>query len=189
MPLVWVQDSDETDWAIVRLIRGAYGMSERKLSAINGSGCGLDEPGFAAMLVRRDTGLQEHWLLLARKDAHIQVNGSPLVLGARLLCDRDEIVVRVNGSPAALHCFFSTERQAEVVAFPGGNGAEVRCPRCKQTIEKDQTAVRCPNPGCGVWHHQDQESRLLCWTYGATCMLCPHPARLDGSFRWTPEEL
>ena len=189
MPQVWVQDSGGAGWAIVPLTGGVYGMSERALSAIGGSGCGLDEPGPAAMLVRRDAGPQEHWLLLARKGAHIQVNGSPLVLGARFLCDRDEIVVRVNGSTAALHCFFSTERQAEVVAFPGANGAEVRCPRCKQPLEQGRMAVRCPNPACGVWHHEDQERNLLCWTYGPTCTLCPHPTRLDGSFRWTPEDL
>jgi hypothetical protein len=111
------------------------------------------------------------------------------VLGARLLCDKDEIVVRVNGSPAALHCYFSTERQAEVVPFPGADGVEVRCARCRQPIEKGQMAVRCPNPGCGVWHHQDAESNLLCWNYGAVCALCPHTTHLDGTFRWTPEDL
>jgi hypothetical protein len=189
MAHIWIQNPDGTGWGILRLTGEAYDLSERTLTAIAGPGCGPDGLGPAAMVVRRDTGPQEHWLLLARKDAHIQVNGSPLVLGARLLCDRDEIVVRVNGSPAALHAYFSTERQAEVVPFPGVDDAEIRCPRCKQVIRQGQMAVRCPNPGCGVWHHQDEESKLLCWTYGSTCMLCPHAARLDGTFRWTPEEL
>jgi len=141
--------------------------------------------------VRRDLGAQELWFLLARKSARLDLNGAALALGARLLCDRDEIVVYGDDPSAVLHFYFSTERQAEVVPFPGSDGAEVRCPRCKQPIEKGQMAVRCPSPSCGVWHHQHEEpkKKLLCWTYGPTCALCPHPSRLDGSYRWTPEDL
>jgi hypothetical protein len=189
MPQVWLQVTEGEGWAIVPLTGTAYGMSERELSAIRGSVCDPDEPGPPAVLVRRDNGSLERWFLLARKGARVQVNGAPLVLGARLLCDRDEIVVHRNGSAAALHCYFSTERRAEIVAFPDEDVDEVRCPRCKDRIRKGQLTVRCPNPDCGVLHHEDETSGLRCWTYAATCALCSHATALDAGYKWTPEEL
>jgi hypothetical protein len=189
MAQFWIQNPDGTDWGILPLIGGAYGVSERTLSAISDPDRGPDEQGPAAMLVRRQIGPEEEWFLLARKEALIQLNGAPLALGARLLCDRDEIVVRGKDPTVSLHGFFSTERLAEVVPFPGSNGGQVLCPRCKDPIEPSRPAVRCPSLECGVWHHQDPEREKPCWTYGDTCTLCPQPSRLDGGFRWTPEQL
>ena len=191
MAQLFVEDPERTDWSILRLTGGAYGISDRAVSAIVEPDGAADETGPPAILVRRELGAQEHWFLLARKNARLDLNGASLALGARLLCDHDEIVVYGSEPADALHCFFSTERQAEAAPFPGSNGTEVRCPRCKQRIEKGQVAVQCPNPSCGVWHHQheDEGRKLHCWTYGPTCALCSHPARLDGAFRWTPEDL
>ncbi len=190
MAQVFVEDSERTDWAIVRLTDSAYALSDSAVSLIADTNVGPDEPGPPAVLVRRDNGALERWFLLARKDARVQVNGAPLVLGARLLCDRDEIIVHRNGSTAAMHCYFSTERRPEIFEVGEADaGPEVRCPRCQDPIVKGQMAVRCPNPDCGVLHHEDQPSGLLCWTYAAACTLCPQPTRLDGDFKWTPEEL
>jgi hypothetical protein len=59
------------------------------------------------------------------------------------------------------------------------------CPRCRQRIEKETLAVRCPQ--CGLWHHQSEE--LPCWTYSSTCAMCPQPSALDAGYQWTPTEL
>ncbi len=188
MAQLFVEDCEKMDWAIVPLTDAAYAVSDKGVSAIADTDGSIDEAGPPALLVRRDLGAQEHWLLLARKNAHLDVNGAPLALGARLLCDRDEIVVRGKDPSASLHGFFSTERQPEIVPFPA-SGGEVRCPRCKQPLDPGRPAVRCPNPDCGIWHHEDQERSLLCWSYADTCTLCPQPTHFDGGFRWTPEQL
>jgi hypothetical protein len=185
MPHLWIQQPDREEWGVFPLTGTAYGLSEQALSAIDGPAESADEPGPPAIVVR-DSGPLERWLLLARKQARVQVNGAPLVLGARILCDKDEILVQSNGSAAALHCYFATERRAEVIV---ADGPEVRCPRCKQPIEKGQMAVRCPNPECRALHHQDERSGLCCWSYAATCTLCPQDTRLDANYRWSPVQL
>jgi hypothetical protein len=133
----------------------------------------------SATLVRRAGGLAgETWALLARPEAGIAVNGTPVDLGVVVLADRDAI-----GWPFAPPLFFSTERLASVAPYPpGGRGF---CPRCKDPIESGAAAVRCP--GCGVWHHEF-EGRL-CWTHIDQCASCPQVTALDAGFRWTPEEL
>jgi hypothetical protein len=123
-------------------------------------------------------------VLLAAEGAPVRVNGLPLLVGVRVLQDRDEIRV---GRADSL--FFSTESAARVESF-SGTGASVMCPRCKQAIAEASEVVRCP--GCGVVHHQAKD--LPCWSgYEAepfaTCAMCDQPAALDSGFRWTPEEL
>ncbi|MGO8691953.1 MAG: hypothetical protein ACLQLG_20220 [Thermoguttaceae bacterium] len=186
MAHLWTEDAEGKGWAVAPLLGSAYGVSGQGLSLVDDRDRGPDGLSPSALLVRGDSGSLEQWLLLARKRGNVQVNGWPLVLGVRLLCDRDELVVRADGASAALRCFFSAERLAEVVAYPGGDGA-VRCPRCKQPMERNQMAVRCPSANCGAWHHQ--EAALPCWTYSATCAVCDRPTRLDAGLRWTPEKL
>ncbi len=183
MANLWLQDAEEKEWAVSPLIGGAYGVSGRGLLLLD-DGCRHDGFMPSVLLVRCDSGSVELWSLLARKCASVQVNGSP-PLGVRLLRDRDELVIRADGASAALHCFFSSEKFAEVVPYPGGDAAG-RCPRCKLPIERGQMAVRCPT--CNVWHHEVEGGRQ-CWTYAATCALCDQPTRLDAGFRWTPEQL
>ncbi len=167
MAHLWIEDAEGKGWAVSPLTRQRLRrIRARAFARLTTATAATDGLSPSALLVRGDSGSLEQWLLLARKRANVQVNGWPLVLGVRLLCDRDELVVRADGASAALRCFFSTERLAEVVAYPGGDGA-VRCPRCKQPMERNQMAVRCPNASCGAWHHQ--EAALPCWTYSATC--------------------
>jgi hypothetical protein len=186
MAYLWTKDADDKEWAVSPLIGGAYGLSGRGLFLLDDDDCCHGGVAASVLMVRCGGGTPEQWCALGRKRASIQVNGAPLLLGVRLLYDRDELVIRADGASAALHCFFSSEKLAEVLPYPGGDGP-VRCPRCKQPIERNQMAVRCPNAACGVWHHE--EARLRCWTYAATCALCDQPTQLNAGFRWTPEQL
>jgi Zn finger protein HypA/HybF involved in hydrogenase expression len=116
--------------------------------------------------------------MISSANAGVSINGLPLTVGIRALADRDEIRA---GERAF---YFSTESLAQVEDFPGSDNA-LFCPRCKQEIEKNTSAVRCP--ACSVWHHQTDE--LNCWTYAETCALCSQQTDLSAGFRWTPEEL
>jgi len=99
----------------------------------------------------------------------------------RVLEDKDEIRTAGAGS-----LIFSTERRACVEPFPGMDRPAM-CPRCGTEIEVNTPAVRCP--GCGVWHHQNIDNELPCWTYAETCATCDQPTDLGTDFRWTPEGL
>ncbi|HVS04230.1 MAG TPA: hypothetical protein VMT16_15810 [Thermoanaerobaculia bacterium] len=121
------------------------------------------------------------WALVAGARRRVRVDGLAVGLGLRWLADRELVVVE--GLPALV---FATEAPARVEPFPG-LGRAVDCPRCRQPLRNGAPAVRCPAPGCGLWHHQDEE--LSCWSYAGTCAGCPQPTALDGAPRWTPEEL
>ena len=121
------------------------------------------------------------WILLAAPDAQVLVNGFPISSGAHALDDRDEI--RMAGFGPA---YFSTERLARIERLDEATGG-VACPRCSRKIAVGSLAVRCPGPGCGFWHHASDTSP--CWTYGATCALCPQPSDLEAGFQWTPADL
>lgn len=167
----WVRYDGE--WAIAALdgdalVLGSWnGSSQEKSSA--------DEP----RVQRVDSGAGSGWVLLAGPDCDVSVNGLPLLAGIRLLADRDEI--RVAGASPV---YFSAEALARIEPLPD-TGREVICPRCRQPIEKGTPAVRCPSSSCGVWHHESE--RFPCWTYAATCSLCPQPTDLEAGFQWTPE--
>jgi hypothetical protein len=136
-----------------------------------------DEPSRSAWLIQEGKPGQKHWHLIG--NAQMSVNGVPLVGGLRVLSDRDEI--RVAGVES---WFFSTEELARVEPMPLP-GKPIVCPRCRQHIDRDVLAVKCP--ACGLWHHQSDD--LPCWTYAPTCALCPQPTPLDAGFQWTPVEL
>ena len=121
----------------------------------------------------------ERWAVVASSDSQLRVNGLPVdALGMRILTHKDEVSLKSLGS-----VFFSAEKPAEVVPFPGA-GRTIFCGRCRQEIKPGSSAVRCP--GCGVWHDQSEE--LTCWRYSETCSCCPHPTIVEAGFAWTPEE-
>jgi len=134
-----------------------------------------------ATLMRTGGPDDERWAILG--PASVQVNGVPLLGGIRILNDRDEIRA-CDGAPF----YFSTERLAKVEPFPG-TGRRTFCARCKTEIAVGTPAVRCP--GCGMWCHQSEADGLLCWQYPgtSTCPLCDFPNALDGTYRWSPENL
>ena len=137
----------------------------------------------SAVVVRAAASGRDVWALLSSDS--VLVNGSRHPLGLQVLKDRDEL--RIGGAPPF---YFSTERLARVEPFPGADRS-IFCPRCKLEIERGQPAVRCPNPGCGVWTHQipTGEKPLPCWLYADTCPSCKHPTSFEAGYRWTPEEL
>jgi hypothetical protein len=118
--------------------------------------------------------------LFASPGPSVWINGWPLLTGARLLRDKDEI--RMEGAEPM---FLSTEVLARVSAFPGG-ARPAFCPRCRQIIESGTPAVQCPNPSCRMWHHHTTDCQ--CWTYAATCAVCDQSTALDSGYRWIPEE-
>ena len=123
------------------------------------------------------------WIAIRKgAQARLSVNSMPVLNDIRLLNDRD--MLQLSGG---LCCFFSTERPAEVVPFPGLEGGKAYCARCRQPIEPGTQAVMCPNPECGVWHHETEG--LPCWTHASHCSLCSQTTVMDGSLQWTPEEI
>lgn len=131
----------------------------------------------ARLIGNRTPGGQERWALCCPPNG-IRVNGDPVWLGLRILKDHDELRLETGE-----RLFFSTERLAEIVPFPGGP-RPVHCPRCHKLIEPGQLAVLCP--GCQTWHHQTTD--LPCWTYDERCALCPQSTALDAGLIWTPEQ-
>ena len=182
MPHVWKQHWDPGEssaepatprWAAVPLDRAAFSLVRDSAQTLR-LRAGAEAADAPATLLRSQLDGQENWVLTG--DA--RVNGMPLLTGIRVLRDRDEL--EVNG----VHAFFSTETLALVEPMPRGD-KRVFCPRCKQGIESESAAVRCPR--CRVWHHQSDD--LPCWTYAERCALCDQPTALDAGYRWTPEEL
>jgi hypothetical protein len=132
------------------------------------------------------------WGVLVPRDESLRINGEEVLLGLRVLSDRDELST-VDASQPSTRWYFSTEEVVQVVPFPGSDHI-TRCPRCKQGIEAGAPAVHCPNPQCGAWHHQisaghEKHRERECWTYATKCALCSQTTALDAGFRWTPEEL
>ena len=126
-----------------------------------------------------DAGIRLHaagdaWVLLAGRSARIRINGEPLSLGCRVLQDRDELVSGRERS------YYSTERLLRAEPFPDAEAA-VFCARCKLRITPGTLAVRCQ---CGTWCHEMEDRR--CWSYAATCPLCPQPTDADAGYNWEP---
>jgi len=185
MAHAWVERGDSVGWSVVPLEGGSYEFSGSGLTELGGpssDGAAQQSP----VLIRRSNGGTDvEWILLSTDLTRVSVNGQPLVLGVRVLRDRDEITVRRADGPGPLRCFFSTQRLAHVQLLPAGDGP-VRCARCKNVIVPQTTAVRCPK--CELWHHQMEDGRN-CWTYTPGCASCGHPTQLDGTYQWTPEAL
>jgi hypothetical protein len=177
----WVEEAAGQGWSICPLSGDDGGPSGGPLARWLGAGTNPARP--PALLLRRGSGPAEEWVLLASQSCIARVNGLPLLLGARVLRDRDEVVLRAGDR--ALRCFFSTERLPCPEVFPSDSGV-VRCARCKDVISPGVPAVRCP--ACDLWHHQIQGGRE-CWTYSPGCASCGHPTELGGQYRWTPEGL
>jgi len=130
-------------------------------------------------LVRTGQENQCEWVILAAPEGNISINGFPLLLGMKVLRDRDEIRWSPNG-----FAYFSTEELAAVVNLPQG-GRKIMCPRCKQEIIPETAAVRCPR--CGVWHHQSDQ--LPCYTYSECCATCSRQTSLAAGYDWVPEAM
>ncbi len=185
MAHLWTRLEANEDWTIVPLDGDHHQLARRQLSPPS-DGSGADSGRPSVLVVRRRSGKQDQWVLLSRVGGNVRVNGQLLVLGTRVLRDRDEILLSDNGSGEWRRYYFSLERPARATVFPAAQGPMV-CPRCKQPLRHGETAVQCPNPHCGTWHHQND--KLPCWTYSATCALCDQPTPLDTGYRWTPETL
>jgi len=153
---------------------GAFPLDMDKCSAFAQKSCEGD--GIFLVQAQRPDAV---WLMMAPPGSGAKVNGEALFLGIHALRDKDEIRL-----PDGQRVFFSTQDPAHVQPFPG-IGHAAFCPRCKQEITDGTPSVRCPNPKCGIWHHE--EGDMNCWTYGAHCALCEHPSDLDTEVLWTPE--
>lgn len=167
MPVLWIEDSPGA-WAIRQLTAPRDALGARAAQ-------GAPAPA----LVHCESASARGWHLLAPLTEHVWLNGLPLVAGIRALCDRDEI-----RSSDGTSFFYSVEELAQVTPLPSAE-TQMMCPRCRQQIEQGTDAVLCPQ--CHLWHHQSVV--LPCWTYAATCAMCPQPSALDAGYQWTPMEL
>ncbi len=169
MAHLWFLDG-ERHWFPTALAGDAVALRDGALVPCHGA----DSP---RVVFRRLEGAPASWALLT-DDAHVRLNGMPVLLGLAVLEDRDEI--RIAGRTA----WFSAETLPTVASFPE-SATRGYCPRCKQPLEAGTPAVKCP--ACGLWHHASDD--LPCWTYAPTCSACVQPTALDAGFRWTPEDL
>ena len=168
MAHLWRKDG-AGQWGVESLASGSTRVFDSEVALF-----GLESVGSA--------GPAERWALIFPIPCRaVYVNGGAVRSGIRVLRDRD--AVQVSGGQLV---FFSTERLARVEPLPAGL-PPTHCPRCKQQIEPDTDAVRCPSPGCRAWHHQSDE--LGCWRYADTCALCPQPTDVEAGYQWTPQGL
>ena len=151
---------------------------DRKAIGLTGDSsrpAGNDGEAVAAMIAPGPLGGAAR-VVIASAGAGIHINGDPLLVGIRVLIDRDAIRIG-NGEPI----FFSAESLPQIVPFPERRA--VPCARCKTDITAGMPAVKCPK--CGAWHHQGGET--LCWTYAEKCAACDQPTAMDGDYHWSPE--
>jgi len=186
MSLIWMEDA-QAGWTPHQLTARRYRLSAQGLveAPADAEPDGPQQPEASLCCGSGDAA---RWALLAAPEAGAMVNGTPLCVGIRVLHDRDELVFRSPGGSGSRRFYFSVESVARVEPFPGESDATT-CPRCRKKFKHGQPAVRCPNPKCGVWHHQMPEEGLPCWTYAQTCAACPQPTATDAGYLWTPEEL
>lgn len=121
---------------------------------------------------------RKHWVMFA--GSATRVNARPVCGGLHIVRDRDAI------QPDGAYPIFLSTRQAPRVGVFPGQERNVYCPRCKLVLEPGCNAVRCPNPDCNTWSHQQGD--LLCWSYDEGCAACGHPTAIDDA-GWTPEDL
>lgn len=178
MAHLWIKNSSG-EWAALPLEADAYALGRDVPLPLHRADEERDAVDAPSVVLMRQEQHANSWILIARADASLAVNGRPVRCGIRAIADRDE--VRVGETTAH---FFTTETLAAVETLTGSD-KKIFCPRCKQEVEKDTPSVRCPQ--CRLWHHQTQE--LPCWTYAETCALCPQATDLGAGFRWTPDEL
>jgi len=190
MPYLWFEQAKGAGadgWAVLplekdcSLVRRGIGTALIPMPLAGGDG-GHDAAVTARVLRVTIGAAREAWALTGAPGSFL-VNGVAIHTGVRVLQDRDE--VRLGRSLAA---YFSAESRACIEAYPRDD--EPTCPRCRLHIVRGETAVRCPNSDCRVWHHQGagdgQSGSRHCWTYHTRCAVCSQPTDLDGSFAWTP---
>jgi hypothetical protein len=175
MAHIWVLESAD-DWVPIRLSAPFLALPEALPLAGISLEAGSAAP-LATLLQSAGGGGRQRWVLLSASQG-LHVNGVPLLTGMRVLLDHDEIRLGTAGS-----IFFSAESPAVVEAYPA-SAAPTKCARCTQVILPGMCCVRCPH--CGVFWHQSED--WSCWTYSPQC-ICGQPTALDGSFRWSPEDL
>jgi hypothetical protein len=179
MAFLWTTDANG-QWLASPLDGNRCRLSAQGIREGEQPGC---QPPEGLLLLSESDAGQPRWVLLTQ-GGQLQHNGLPLLLGVTVLADRDEIVIPAAEPDAARRFFFSSERLAAVEPFPLETPAT--CPRCRQSLNPGQPAVRCP--ACGVWHHQLTERP--CWSYAELCAACQaQTTALGGRFRWTPEDL
>jgi hypothetical protein len=178
---LWLRSNDAEEWTPFRMTARAYDLSVHPPRPLDEEG----EPGSSPRVTAGSVAVvgagdgARSFALVVSANAGARVNGLPLAAGLRALVDRDEIQ-----APSFGTCYFSTEELAVVEPLP--DAAHVpHCPRCRLPVEPESPAVRCP--ACQLWHHQTSD--YPCWTYAATCAVCPQPTRLDGAYQWTPAEV
>lgn len=158
MACLWVRDRGE--WTAVPLDRDPVELGVEPARAI---------------LVSKIEGDKTFWTLVVSPEEIVRVNGDRVMLGIRVMRDRDAIQV---GGGARM--FFSSESAPTVVSYSGA--ASVNCARCNTEIRPGDLAVRCP--ACRVFLHQTAE--LGCWAYGEACV-CGHPTSLNAENCWRPD--
>ena len=185
MAHLWFQDR-AGGWTPVPLVHGELGLTTSGPLTQRGQAVN-NRPICPVVAVRRADRQEGQWILLSDGSLDTSVNGLALVLGMRVLADRDEILLSDAESAGGARYFFAAEELPRVQPFPHHN-EPVHCPRCKQLIEPNTPAVQCPSPTCRLWHHGRDD--LPCWSYYATCAspACDQPTRLS-DFRWSPAGL
>lgn len=180
MAQLWIYSSDTNEWQVAPLDGPAFAVTIGEASRLLVAPASTSEKG---VTIRCVDAAKNHWVLMDNRTMPTaRVNELPVLNGMRALHDRDLL-----GFDAGACGFFSTERPAAIEPFPGIEGTPAYCGRCRQAIAVDTHAVQCTNPACRVWHHQSDA--LPCWTHVDHCSMCDQSTALDGSFRWTPEDL
>ena len=174
MAHIWVDTGAE--WALAELDGDEFVLTGERATPVRRRRTPDGGPA-GTLLLRGDGEGDRAWVLVTGRDGpRTQVNGVPLVLGVRVMADRDALRV------GDVRMFFSTETLPRVEAYPE-EAPEVPCARCRSPLRAGDPAVRCP--ACGLWHHE--ASGRQCWTYDVRCGNCDQPTALDAGWRWTPE--
>jgi hypothetical protein len=169
--VIWIHSPQEHRWLPVALIGNTVALSGDPEQPIAST-----EVGAPALVMPLPGGAER--ILLSPNGANVRVNGDPVLLGVRVLRDRDAICI---GSADPV--FFSTESVPRVAPFDGDRA--MPCARCHTPIVNGAPAVCCPR--CRKWHHAGDE--VPCWNYAEKCAGCDQPTALDGGYQWSPEGL
>ena len=179
MPHLWIRDTDGL-WCIAPLEQELYSIGIGRNGVVE---LVIGNKDNYTIIARHQTGqARAAWILMVAPERTVRINGAPMPAGIRVLQDRDH--VQLHERSIAVSLFYSSELIPRPDVFPG-TAQPCFCPRCKQAIEANTPAVRCP--GCAVWYHQSDE--YPCWTYSASCALCPQKTDLEAGFAFSPEDL
>jgi hypothetical protein len=185
---IWIAGGAEQCWTPTELQGAAFelsaGADDAKRIEVRPLGVSIVETIAAStsLLLRGGDGLAGEWCLLSSSAS--RVNGEPLVLGVRVLENRDEI--RFAGGARV---YFSTEQVARPERFSGA-GRRIVCPRCSCEIAAGDLVVRCPQPSCRLLHHHHEIEQDSCWLSAPACARdgCAQKTSFEVETRWTPED-